>query len=135
MEDGKKNEKEEIEKKESWWRVLLGYTEGSNRRMGASIVLSIISVISGLVPYYCIYRGADLYIRNMEQAPIGEIGKWCLWALVFYIIKILCFSASTWISHIAAYHILEGLRLRLTDSDFYSMRNTTTLPVFINSGD
>ena len=115
MEDGKKNEKEEIEKKESWWRVLLGYTEGSNRRMGASIVLSIISVISGLVPYYCIYRGADLYIRNMEQAPIGEIGKWCLWALVFYIIKILCFSASTWISHIAAYHVLEGLRLRLTD--------------------
>lgn len=120
MEDGKKNEKEEIEKKEiekkeSWWRVLLGYTEGSNRRMGASIVLSIISVISGFVPYYCIYRGADLYIRNMEQAPIGEIGKWCLWALVFYIIKILCFSASTWISHIAAYHVLEGLRLRLTD--------------------
>ena len=83
--------------------------------MGASIVLSIISVISGLVPYYCIYQGADLYIRNMEQAPIGEIGKWCLWALVFYIIKILCFSASTWISHIAAYHVLEGLRLRLTD--------------------
>lgn len=122
MEDGKKNEKEENrekkekkEKKESWWRVLLGYTEGSNRRMRASIVLSIISVISGLVPYYCIYRGVDLYIRNMEQAPIGEIGKWCLWALVFYIIKILCFSASTWISHIAAYHILEGLRLRLTD--------------------
>lgn len=121
MEDGK-NEKEENrekiekkEKKESWWRVLLGYTEGSNRRMGASIVLSIISVISGLVPYYCIYRGADLYIRNMEQAPIGEIGKWCLGALVFYIIKILCFSASTWISHIVAYHILEGLRLRLTD--------------------
>ena len=121
MEDGK-NEKEENrekiekkEKKESWWRVLLGYTEGSNRRMGASIVLSIISVISGLVPYYCIYRGADLYIRHMEQAPIGEIGKWCLGALVFYIIKILCFSASTWISHIVAYHILEGLRLRLTD--------------------
>ena len=68
MEDGKKNEKEENrekkEKKESWWRVLLGYTEGSNRRMRASIVLSIISVISGLVPYYCIYRGADRHARS-----------------------------------------------------------------------
>ena len=96
-------------------QVLLGYTEGSSLRMGISIILSVISVISGLVPYYCIYRGTDLYIRNMEQAPIEEIVKWCLWALAFYVIKILCFSASTWISHIAAYHILEGLRLRLTD--------------------
>ena len=37
------------------------------------------------------------------------------YALLFYTIKIVSFSASTWISHIAAYHILEGLRLRLTD--------------------
>lgn len=33
------------------------------------------------------------------------------YALLFYTIKIVSFSASTWISHIAAYHILEGLRL------------------------
>ena len=32
-------------------------------------------------------------------------------ALLFYTIKIVSFSASTWISHIVAYHILEGLRL------------------------
>ncbi|MFR1299595.1 MAG: ABC transporter transmembrane domain-containing protein [Blautia massiliensis (ex Durand et al. 2017)] len=44
-----------------------------------------------------------------------EILRWCLYALLFYTIKIVSFSASTWISHIAAYHILEGLRLRLTD--------------------
>ena len=44
-----------------------------------------------------------------------EIIRWCILALVFYVVKIVCFSASTWISHIAAYHILEGLRLRLTD--------------------
>ena len=83
--------------------------------MGLSVILSIISVIGGLVPYYCIYRGADLYIRNMGQVPVHEIIRWCILALVFYVVKIVCFSASTWISHIAAYHILEGLRLRLTD--------------------
>ena len=119
MANSSRNEKEKGEnkkgKKESWLQVMIGYTEGSSLRMGVSIILSVISVISGLVPYYCIYRGADLYIRNMEHAPVEEIVKWCLWALAFYIIKILCFSASTWISHIAAYHILEGLRLRLTD--------------------
>ena len=103
------------EKKDSWLKVLLGYTEGSGQRLGISVVLSVISIISGLMPYYCIYRGIDLYIRNLNQAPMQEILKWCLYALLFYIIKIVSFSASTWISHIAAYHILEGLRIRLTD--------------------
>lgn len=103
------------EKKDSWLKVLFRYTDGSERRMGLFVILSIISVIGGLVPYYCIYRGADLYIRNIGQVPMPEIIRWCILALVFYVVKIVCFSASTWISHIAAYHILEGLRLRLTD--------------------
>lgn len=103
------------EKKDSWLKVLFRYTDGSERRMGLSVILSIISVIGGLVPYYCIYRGADLYIRNIGQVPMPEIIRWCILALVFYVVKIVCFSASTWISHIAAYHILKGLRLRLTD--------------------
>lgn len=102
-------------KKDSWLKVLLSYTDGSGRRLGTSIVLSIISIVSGLMPYYCIYRGIDLYIRNMNQVPVQDIVKWCLLALLFYVIKVISFSASTWISHIAAYHILEGLRLRLTD--------------------
>ena len=99
------------EKKDSWLKVLLSYTEGSGQRLGISVILSVISIISGLMPYYCIYRGIDLYIRNLNQAPMQEILRWCLYALLFYIIKIVSFSASTWISHIAAYHILEGLRL------------------------
>ena len=103
------------EKKDSWLKVLLSYTEGSGQRLGISVILSVISIISGLMPYYCIYRGIDLYIRNLNQAPMQEILRWCLYALLFYTIKIVSFSASTWISHIAAYHILEGLRLRLTD--------------------
>lgn len=103
------------EKKDGWFKVLLSYTEGSGQRMGISVVLSIISVISGIIPYYCLYRSADLYIRNMDNVPIQDIVRWCLYAFLFYVIKIVCFSASTWMSHIAAYHILEGLRLRLSD--------------------
>ena len=83
--------------------------------MCISVILSIISVVSGLIPYYCVYRGVDLYIRNINNIPVQDIVRWCLWALLFYIVKIVCFSASTWISHIAAYHILEGMRLRLAD--------------------
>ena len=92
---------------------LMAYAAGSKKRLTASVILSVFSVISGLLPYYCIYRVFDLYIqRNTE---ISEAVRWCGFALLFYLIRIVCFSASTWISHIAAYHILEGLRLRLTD--------------------
>ena len=108
------NEKKEG-KKNRWLRALLSYTEGSGRRMGLSILLSVISVVSGLIPYYCIYRGIDLYIQGGNEVLVAEIVKWCLYALAFHGIKVVCFSASTWISHIAAYRILEGLRLRLAD--------------------
>lgn len=48
----------EEKKKDNWLKVLIGYTDGSGRRMGISVILSVISVVCGLVPYYCIYRGA-----------------------------------------------------------------------------
>ena len=38
---------------------------------------------------------------------------WCGLALGAYLVKILCFGFSTMLSHYAAYHILEGLRLRV----------------------
>lgn len=69
------------EKKDSWLKVLLSYTEGSGQRLGISVILSVISIISGLMPYYCIYRGINLYIRNLNQAPMQEILRWCLYVL------------------------------------------------------
>ena len=92
---------------------VMAYAAGSKKRLGASVILSVLSVISGLLPYYCIYRVLNLYIANQTE-PSGIL-RWCGLALLFYLLRIVCFSASTWISHIAAYHILEGLRLRLVE--------------------
>ena len=92
---------------------LMAYAKGSQKRLSLSVMFSIISVISELLPYYCIYKVLDLYIK--DQADLSVMIHWCLYAMLFYIIKIITFSASTWISHIAAYHILEGMRLRLTE--------------------
>lgn len=36
------------EKKDSWLKALLSYTEGSGQRLGISVILSVISIISGL---------------------------------------------------------------------------------------
>lgn len=43
------------------------------------------------------------------------IAYWCLAALAFYAVKILCFGWSTGLAHSVAYHILEQLRLRVAD--------------------
>lgn len=54
---------EGIEEKK-WFGTLLSYAKGSGGRLGASVVFSMISLISGLVPYYLVYRMLDLYIAG-----------------------------------------------------------------------
>ena len=42
------------EKKDSWLKVLLSYTEGSGQRLGISVILSVISIIAFTVESICI---------------------------------------------------------------------------------
>lgn len=81
--------------------------------MACSVALSVISVILGLLPFYCMYEMICLFAENAATGAL--IAKWCLLALAAYCAKILTFSLSTGISHSMAYSILEGLRLRLAD--------------------
>lgn len=101
------------EKKKSWTKSLFAYAQKEKKRMVGSIILSIISVIMGLVPFYCMYRLIDLFVA--QNASTQSIWMWSLITLGAYILKILTFSLSTGISHHMAYNILEGLRLRLAD--------------------
>ena len=41
-------------KRKNWFRVLLSYADGSERRMWLSVILSIVSIVSGLIPFYCV---------------------------------------------------------------------------------
>ena len=94
--------------KKSWLQALFAYAEGERKRMLLSIVLSVLSVMTGLLPFYCMYRMICLFAA-------GEVVRWCLLALLCYAGKILLFSLSTGVSHTMAYTILESLRLRLAD--------------------
>jgi ATP-binding cassette subfamily B protein len=96
-----------------WFRTLLSYAKGSGGRLCVSVVFSMVSLISGLVPYYCVYRILDRYIA-------GDIDKtftlrFCLAALIAYLVKVICFGISTGISHYVAFNVLEGLRLKVAD--------------------
>ena len=99
--------------KKSWLQSLFAYAEGEKKKMLLSIVLSVISVSSGLAPFYCMYRIICLFAAGTAQT--AAVIRWCLWALLAYGVKIVTFTLSTGVSHNMAYHVLEGLRLRLAD--------------------
>ncbi len=99
--------------KKSWMQSLFAYAEGEKKRMALSVMLSVLSVAAGLVPFYCMYRLIGLFAAG--EATAEGIAMWCGLSLVVYEVKILLFSLSTGISHSMAYTILEALRLRLAD--------------------
>ncbi len=101
------------EKKSSWTNALFAYAKNAKGELGASVVLSVLSILLGLVPFYCMYRVICLFA--VGTATTQAVVRWCLWSLAAYIGKVVCFTLSTGISHHAAYHILEGLRLRLVE--------------------
>ena len=100
-------------KKKSWTSALFAYAGGEKKRLAPSIVLSVLSVMLGLVPFYCMYALICLFVDGTATAALAV--RWCLLALLAYVVKILLFSLSTGTSHAMAYTILEGLRLRLAD--------------------
>ena len=100
-------------KKSSWTRALFAYAGGAKGELGLSVVLSIVSILLGLVPFYCMYRIICLFAAG--TAARQTLVSWCLGALTAYAGKVVCFTLSTGISHHAAYNILEGLRLRLVE--------------------
>ena len=99
--------------KKSWMNALFAYAEGERKRLALSVVLSVLSVMLGLVPFYCMYRMLCLFAGGTASA--AACVRWCLIALAVHAVKILLFSLSTGVSHAMAYAILEGLRLRLAD--------------------
>lgn len=101
------------EKKENWLRTLLGYAGGYRKKFSLSVVLSVISVTAGLVPFFCMYRVLCEFVE--QTVTMQLVVGWCLGALAAYAVKVLCFAGSTGASHQVAYHVLEGLRLRMAD--------------------
>lgn len=93
--------------------ALFTYAEGEKKKMVISVILSVLSVTLGLVPFYCMYKMICLFVAG--TVTLAAVVKWCLFALFAYVLKILIFSLSTGISHSMAYTILEGLRLRLAN--------------------
>lgn len=101
-------------KKKSWTSALFAYAEGEKSRLLLSVVLSVLSVMPGLVPFYCMYRLICLMAAGTATAALAV--KWCLLALTAYAAKVVLFGLSTGTSHAMAYTILD----EATASFFYT---------------
>mgnify|MGYP002515595852 FL=1 len=99
--------------KKSWMNALFAYAAGEEKTMVLSVILSVLSVTLGLLPFYCMYRLICLFVSGTVTA--AAIIQWCILALFSYALKILTFTFSTATSHSMAYTVLESLRLRLAD--------------------
>ena len=84
------------EKKKSWRNALFAYAEGEKGRMAISVVLSVLSVAAGLVPFYCMYALLCCIVDGTATA--GTALQWCLLSLGVYVLKILLFTLSTGVS-------------------------------------
>ena len=104
---------EEERKRGGWFSCLMGYSGGCKEKLWASVILSVISIVSGLIPYYSVYKIIEAFIAG--TAGFSLLLTWSLIALLAYAVKVLFFGLSTGLSHNAAYNILEQLRLRVAD--------------------
>ena len=112
-ENKEKKEKQQKQKKPSWLSTLIGYAGPYRSKFSLSIVLSVISITAGLIPFFCMYQIICGFVNETVNANL--ILGWCGAALLAYVIRIACYAGSTAASHQVAYHVLEGLRLKLAD--------------------
>ena len=99
--------------KKSWLKTVFAYAGNEKAKTVISVVLSVVSVAAGLIPFYCAYKVICLFVDG--AAVVGAVLPWCGIALGAYVLKIVAFSLSSGISHNMAYNVLAGLRLRLAD--------------------
>ena len=100
-------------KERTWLGILLSFAAPCRGKMAASVVLAILSVAGGFVPYLGVYQIIRLFLER--QASWEGILFWCGVCLAGYAIKVAGYALSTMLAHVSAYTILEGLRFQAAD--------------------
>ena len=91
---------------------LWGWAKPYHIRFIGSVVLAVLGVASGMVPYFCVAAMIRLLLSGTASWNICM--QWCCIALAGYLGKVLFGSLSTLISHTATYHTLRDLRKAMT---------------------
>lgn len=101
-----------MEKKRSPIGMIMVYAEQYKSKYVCSVVLAVISVICGMVPYFAVAKMVTAMISH-EEKDISFFVLWCIAAAAGYIAKGIFNGLSTSISHTATYLTMKEIRQRL----------------------
>lgn len=99
------------EDKPSYISALWGWGEPYHPLFYTSVILAVLGVAAGMVPYFCV--AAIIHLLLSHNAEFGIFLQWCLIALAGYLGKVIFSSFSTSCSHTATYYTLRDLRKNL----------------------
>ena len=97
--------------------ALLPYAAGARGRLLAAATLAALAAAAELVPYYAVYRALDAVVQG-RVGPGGDEGgltSWALLALAGVIGRHVLFGLAMFVSHLAAYDLLQRLRVRMAE--------------------
>lgn len=92
--------------------MIMQYAEQYKSKYVCSVVLAVISVICGMLPYFAVAKMVTAMI-NHEDKDITFFALWCIAAAAGYIAKGIFNGLSTSISHTATYLTMKEIRQRL----------------------
>ncbi len=100
-------------KKDSPVRLLLKWAKKDRIYLICSILLSFISGICGIFPYYCIYKIIDITLA--KNAPAEEFYPTCIVLLATILLRVVLMSIAGILSHKGAYNTLFTVRCMVTE--------------------
>ncbi len=92
--------------------MIMEYAKQYKSKYVCSVVLAVISVICGMVPYFVVAKMVTAMISH-EEKDISFFVLWCIAAAAGYIAKGIFNGLSTSISHTATYLTMKEIRQRL----------------------
>lgn len=100
-----------ILKKKGTIRSVLSFAGECKGKLIISVLLAVISVFCGLLPFLGAYRIIMMFFE--ETVTLSVILKWAGISVLGYVLKLIFYGLSTSFSHISAYKILESIRTAL----------------------
>ena len=98
-----------MEKKRSLFSMIMQYAEQYKSKYVCSVVLAVISVVCGMVPYFAVAKMVTAMISH-EERDISFFVLWCIAAAAGYIAKGIFNGLSTSISHTATYLTIPAVK-------------------------
>ena len=93
-------------------KQLWKFTTGCREKLFASVILSIIGIAGGMVPYFVVAKIAyGMIEHNVTMITMGTMVSL---ALIGFLVKVLFGALSTELSHQSAYQVLVKIRTALT---------------------